>query len=84
MNEKVIRALVEAGAVRQVRIIANQSSFHVRIETANCSNVAETLKGKLKTWTTLNAAAKWIRSLGIGEAKLELTHWNPDQKAMSL
>ncbi len=84
MNEKVIRALVEAGAVRHVRIIADQASFYVEIQTANGTSTAETLKGKLKTWATLNAAAKWIRSLGIGEAQLLLARWTPEQRQMSL
>ncbi len=84
MNEKVIRALVEAGAVRHVRIVADQASFYVEIQTANGTSTAETLKGKLKTWATLNAAAKWIRSLGIGEAQLLLARWTPEQRQMSL
>ena len=84
MNEQVIRALVDAGAVRQVRIIGDQRSFRVEIQTANGSDVAQTLKGKVKVWTSLNAAAKWVRSIGIGEAKLFLTHWTPNQKSMPL
>ena len=84
MNEQVIRALVEAGAVRQVRIVGHQGSFRVEIQTANGTGVAQTLKGKAKAWTSLNAAAKWVRSIGIGEAKLLLTHWTPDQKSMPL
>ena len=84
MNEKVIRALVEAGAVRDVRIVANQSTFYVEIQTATGINAAETMKGKLKKWATLNAAAKWVRSMGIGEARLLLTHWTLDQRQMSV
>jgi hypothetical protein len=82
MNEKVIRALVEAGAVRNVRIVADKTSFYVEIQTANGLNAAETMKGKLKKWATLNAAAKWVRSMGIGEARLLLTHWTPDQRQL--
>ncbi len=84
MNEQVIRALVEAGAVRQVRIIGDQNSFRVEIQTAAGSEVAQTLKGKVKAWASLDAAAKWVRSVGIGEAKLFLTHWTPNQKSMPL
>jgi hypothetical protein len=84
MDEKVIRALVEAGAVRKVRIIADQASFYVEIHTSNGSSTAETLKGKLKTWATLNAAAKWVRSMGIGEAQLMLARWTPEQRRMAL
>jgi hypothetical protein len=33
MNEKTLRALIEAGAVRKVRIIADGSVFHVEADT---------------------------------------------------
>ena len=84
MNEQVIRALVEAGAVRQVSIIGDQGSFRVEIQTAAGSEVVQTLRGKVKAWTSLNTAAKWVRSVGIGEARLLLTHWTPNQKSMPL
>ena len=84
MNEKIIRALLDAGAVRQVRIVGNQSHFHVEIDTTSGRNTAMTLKGGVKTWSNLHAAAKWIRSLGVGEAKLELSGWTPNQRSMSL
>ena len=76
--------LVEAGAVRKVRIVADKASFYVEIQTSNGASTAETMKGKLKTWATLNAAAKWVRSMGIGKAELMLTHWTPDQRQMPL
>ena len=84
MNEKIIRALVEAGAVRQVRIVADQERFYVEIQTSSGSDVAQTLQGRLKTWANLNSTAKWVRSIGIGEARLLLTHWTPNQKSMPL
>ena len=82
MNEKILRALVDVGAVRQVRIIADQRSFYVEIHTANGADAAQTQKGKLKTWATLDAAAKWVRAMGIGEARLMLTHWTPGQRSL--
>ncbi len=84
MNEKIIRALVEAGAVRQVRIVADQERFYVEIQTSSGSDVAQTLQGRLKTWANLNSTAKWVRSMGIGEARLLLTHWTPSQKSIQL
>lgn len=45
MNEKVLRALVEAGAVKRVRIIANGALFYVEAATATGAMTAQTLKG---------------------------------------
>lgn len=84
MNEQIVRALVDAGAVRKVRIVADQASFHVEIHTSNGASAAETMKGKLKTWATLNSAARWVRSMGVGEVQLMLAHWTPEQRQMSL
>jgi len=84
MNEKVVRALVEAGAVKQVRIVAAQATIHVEIQTAGGTSVAQTLKGKPKTWSSIQSAAKWVRSIGVAEARLDLKHWTPDQRGLSI
>lgn len=84
MNEKTIRALVEAGAVKHVALIADGSAIHVDIITQNGAITATTNKGGIKTWVTLDAAAKWLKGLGIGNAQLEISRWHPGQKGMSL
>ena len=84
MDEKTLKALVAAGAVKKVDIIATGARFHVEASTPNGSITAETGKGKLKTWVTLDAAAKWVRSLGIGGARINLTHWQPDQRELAV
>lgn len=84
MDEKTLKALVAAGAVKKVDIIATGARFHVEASTLNGAITAETGKGKLKTWATLDAAAKWVRSLGVGGARVNLTHWQPGQRELSV
>jgi hypothetical protein len=84
MDEKTLRALVDAGAVKQVRIVADGSCFHVEAETQTGSVTASTVKGTLKSWITLDAAAKWVRSLGVGTAQLEIGKWQPGQHRLSI
>ena len=84
MNEKTLRALVEAGAIKRVRIVAAGARFHVEADTANTTVVAATGKGVPKTWGTVDASAKWVRGLGIGTAQLEIAKWQPDQRALAL
>jgi len=84
MNEKTLRALIDAGAIKNVHIIANGALFHVDIDTLNDSVTALTLKGKIKTWSTVDTAAKWVHSLGFGRAQLDLEKWQPRQKALGL
>ena len=84
MDEKTLKALVAAGAVRRVDIIATGARFHVEATTPNGPITAETRKGKVKTWVTLDAAARWVRGLGVGGAKVNFTHWQPDQRELSV
>jgi hypothetical protein len=80
MNKKILRALVEAGAVKKIDIVANGALFHVEANTPNGAVTAETQNGKIRTWVTLDAAAKWVRSLGIGSANINIANWQPGQR----
>jgi len=84
MNKKMIQTLVEAGAVKIVRIVASGAAIHVEIVTNTGATTATTLSGSIKTWATIDAAAKWIRALGLGRAQLELANWQPGQKGLNL
>lgn len=84
MNEKTLRALVEAGAVKRIRIIANGGLFHIEADTPNGHVTASTLKGSVKTWSSLDTAAKWVRSLGLGAAQIDIAKWQPGQKDLAL
>ena len=84
MNEKILRALVEVGAVKKIKITAEGSTIYVEAYTGSEVTTAKTIKGKLKTWSTLDSAAKWVRSLGIGQMQLDMAKWQPDQKKFVL
>lgn len=84
MNEKTLRALVEAGAVKRVRIIAEGARFHVEADTPTATIVAHTGKGAPKTWGSLDATAKWVRALGIGTAQVDVSRWRPEQRGLRL
>ncbi len=71
VNEKTIKALVEAGAIKKVLIIADGAAIHVEIVTQGGSITATTNKGSIKTWATLDASAKWIRRIGITDLLTE-------------
>lgn len=84
MDEKVMKAMVAAGAIKNVHIIGNGARFHVEASTPNGSVTAETRKGKIKTWVTLDAAAKWVRALGVGTAHINLARWQPGQRGFPI
>ncbi len=82
MNERTLRALVEAGAVKRIRIVADGARFHVEADTPTATVVVVTTRGDIKTGSSLDSAARWVRSLGIGSARIELSKWQPDQTAL--
>ena len=84
MNEKILRALVEAGAVKKVKITAEGSTIYVEAYTGSEATTAKTIKGKLKTWSTIDSAAKLVRSLGIGQMQLDMAKWQPEQKKLNV
>ncbi len=84
MDERMLKAMVAAGAIKNIHIIARGARFHIEARTPNGPVTAETTKGKVRTWVTLDAAAKWVRGLGIGGAHINLTHWQPGQRELSI
>jgi len=84
MDIKSLKALINAGAIKKVRVIGEGSYFYMEIVTQTGSSIVKTLKGKLKTWATLDAAAKWIHSMGIGSLQVELEKWQPGQRGLKL
>jgi len=84
MNEKTIKALIDAGAVKKVMIVADGSAVHVKVVTKADTVTATTLKGTIKTWATIDSSAKWVRGLGIGKVQLEISKWLPGQKGLKI
>ncbi len=84
MNEKTVRALIQAGAVKRSRIVAQGTRFHVEFDTPNGSFTASTNKDGVRQWRSLDAVARWLRGMGLGSAQLELAKWAPEQKQLAL
>lgn len=84
MDERTLRALVAAGAIRRVRIIADGARFHVEADTPTGTLIAATGKGSPRTFGSLDATARWMRKLGLGNAQLDVSRWQPLQRGLAL
>ena len=51
MDEKMLKAMVSAGAINKILIIGHGARFHIEAYTPNGSITAETQKGKIKRHT---------------------------------
>ncbi len=81
----MLKGLVEAGAVKAVSIIANGAIIHAEILTLNGDKkVITTQAGANKTWSTIDSAAKWLKKLGLGNMKLDVGKWSPNQRGLVL
>ena len=82
MDRKTVRAIIEAGAVKKVFLIASGGVFYAEIHTPNDKHIVSTGNGQMRTWRTVDAAAKWMHTLGVGECILRTSKWQPDQRSM--
>jgi hypothetical protein len=77
MDSNTFKALIEAGAIKSVSIVADGSKVHALVTAGSVnSQPATSLKGKIKMWITIDSAAKWVRSMGIGTMKLNVAKWS--------
>ena len=85
MNEPTLKALVEAGAIKKVQVVADATCFYVEVQTPSGSSTAATKKGAVKTWASLDAVAKWLQRMGIGtKISLDISRWQPSQRRITL
>jgi hypothetical protein len=84
MNEKTLKILISAGAIKRLRIIASGTVIYVEADYGSTTIKAETVKGALKTWASLDAAGRWVKNLGLGIAELHIAQWNSSNKPLKL
>lgn len=83
MDTNTLKALIDAGAVKSCMLVADGSKIHALVTNNNKStSVIHTNKGSIKTWASLDSAAKWLRQLGLGSFNVEVTKWTPGQKPL--
>ena len=84
MDKKTMLALADANAIKKVSITGSGSLLYVSIKTPTGEHNIETNAGKLKTWSTLDACARWLHGLGIGKVHMDLAKWHPHQRGMEI
>lgn len=83
MDMNTLKALIDAGAIKSCRLVAEGSKVHAIVTNINNSTtVINTNKGSVKMWASLDSAAKWMRQMGMGSFIVDVTRWSPNQKSM--
>jgi hypothetical protein len=84
VERKTLKALIEAGAVKQLELIANGGDFYLEIRTSAGKEIITGASGRIKTWRTIDSAAKWAHLLGIGKLSLRIDKWQPGQRTIDV
>ena len=84
MIERELKVLVDAGAIKRVHIIADISHFYIEVEYPSGKEAVSTVTGAIRTWVSLDSAAKWVRKLGVGKSALDIESWQPKQKCLKI
>ena len=84
MNERELKLLLEAGAIKSILITAQGSMFHVEAKTAGVAKVLMTGRGDVRQWRSIDSCAKWLRKAGVGKADLDFQNWQVNQVSMVL
>ena len=79
MNERELKLLLEAGALKSIQVIAQGSLFHVEAKTTVASKIVMTARGDVRQWRTIDSCAKWLRKAGVGRVELDFQNWQIKQ-----
>jgi hypothetical protein len=84
MERRTVKALIDAGAVKQFELIANGGDFYLEVKTSAGKEIITGTSGGIKTWRTIDSAAKWLHILGVGRLQLKMDKWQPGQKTIGI
>ncbi len=82
MNEKELKTVLIAGAVKKIHIVAVGDKFHVTAVTPGGDFTIGTSTKVVRTWSTVDGPIKWLHSLGVGKAELDFSRWTPKQRGL--
>lgn len=78
IDTRQFAALVERGAVKTVAVTGTNGGFFILAD----GTMLEARRGHPRLFRRLNTAAAFLRGHGIGTFAVDVSKWNPDQKAI--
>jgi hypothetical protein len=71
-------ALANAGAVKKIYVVGTSGGFVVKVD----ETLIEAKRGHPRVFRKLQTAASFLKDKGIGSFSVDLTNWQPEQKAL--
>lgn len=82
MDQKSFKVLLEAGAVKRVKLLASGDRVWLEVATKTGEALLQTTSGEVRVWKSFDSALKWARRLGIGEVSVDISKWAPEQRGL--
>lgn len=80
MKQIPFKALIDAGSIREVDVIGQGREWMIRFRIGMNDHVLHTARGDVRTFAGLQACVSYLRDLGIGHVRVDMTNWNPKQE----
>lgn len=80
ISTKTLRELIEAGGIRSALLVGTSGGVSLKVRYGMAEKSLKLDRGGVRVWRTIDAAAKFCRSLGIANIELDLANWLPDQR----
>jgi hypothetical protein len=78
INTQQLSALINANAVKTVEVHGINGGFTIIVD----NNLLEAKRGHTRIFRKLQTAATFLKQNGIGEFKVNVSTWQPDQTAI--
>ena len=76
LRENEVRALVDAGAIRGARALADGDRWYVVLDVGTRQRVLASHRRHRREYRDLTRLVKWLRELGIGRVEVDSTHFS--------
>lgn len=77
ISTRTLRELVEAASIRAAILIGVPGGVSLKVRYGMIEKSLKLDRGGVRVWRTLDAAAKFCRSLGLSKIELDLAQWEP-------
>lgn len=78
INSKQLDALIHNNAIKTIKVDGTSGGFVITIN----DTVFEARRGNARIFKKLQAAATFLKNKGIGEFKVNISHWAPEQPSL--
>lgn len=77
-----LKELASAGAVTNVRLVAQADGFAIFIRYGMLEKVLQAKRGHIRRFKSLDRAAAFVRELGFTRVEIDISNWQPRQRSL--